>query len=77
MSVYVTQDEYMRVIMALAASRGDKGFTDSDIDAVCKWAFDARVRALLLENVLTGKMWLDVAQGGERDGEVMIRLPPE
>ena len=50
----LTEEESEYLILSLAMSRGDEGFTDEEVRGVLEWATNVRVNESLLHLVLEG-----------------------
>lgn len=61
----LTDDEASRLVLNLARTRGETGFTEDEGCVVIDWAQQAKLDAALLELVLCGEIGILV-----KDGEV-------
>lgn len=61
----LTDEEREKLIVALGVSRGDKGFTEEEVERIISWAEETLLNSALLDNVLDGYVSVDVAQDGE------------
>lgn len=69
----LTDEEVKAIIMSLARSRGDKGFTEIEVQVIVDWAIEVRVKAAMLEGILDGMFLVDL-KGGD---DVTVSIPPE
>lgn len=61
----LSEEEAKTFIMSLATHRGDKGFSESEAEAVVDWATEASIGQVLFLGVMTGDMFVDVNAEGE------------
>lgn len=59
----LSEREVEQVIMAVLYGRGEGSATEEELKQAVAWAEEARIDAACLENVLSGRMWLDVRNG--------------
>ena len=58
-----TELEIQKIIMALAVSRGEKGFSEEETDRLQTWCEQIKMAYLLLTMVLGGKLMVDMKDG--------------
>jgi hypothetical protein len=68
----LTEDEVEKVILALAAARGEESFTEEEVFELVKWAEKVRIEESLLSLLLDGLVNIDL-----RDGEPVFMLNDE
>ena len=61
---FLDEDEMNSLILSLAASRGDAGFTEEEAAEVVAWGERVRLEADLLELVLGGHVRVDFGPEG-------------
>lgn len=54
------EEEIKTLIIALAESRGDDGFTEEEASVALAWAEETEIAYALLQNVLRGNIAIDV-----------------
>lgn len=59
----INDEQAAQLIMSLAESRGDEGFTEEEAQAVLDWANGAIINFALLNGVLDGDIFTDVEEG--------------
>ena len=64
----VPEDDELRLIMALATTRGAVGFTTREATAVVTWARRARMDAALVDLVIKGGIRVNVGD----DGQILV-----
>lgn len=62
---FLSDREAQRLIMALARTRGDRGFTEADAQKLVEWATNARLDATMLDMVLAGVVRVDLRDDGK------------
>lgn len=60
----ITDDEIERLILSLATSRGDEGFSEDEVYAIVNWVQETRVSEIMINLVLNGTCDVDLI-GGE------------
>lgn len=63
MHEWIGQKDVQALIMNLARTRGDKGFTKDEAEALVQWVYQARVRAELATMIVQGMIQVDVVDG--------------
>ena len=64
----VPEDDELRLIMALATTRGEAGFTTREASAVVNWARWARMDVTLVDRAIKGEIRVDVGD----DGQILV-----
>ena len=64
----VPEDDELRLIMALATTRGAAGFTTREGTAVVNWARRARMDATLVDLAIKGEIRVNVGD----DGQILV-----
>ena len=68
---YLTENEQQTLALQLAATRGDKGFTDEEFAGVWSEAEGMRIQGLLLTLMLDGHLDWDW-----RNGKIVMKPKP-
>lgn len=61
----ISEKEAKTFLSSLNKHRGDKGFSQEEAEKVIAWATEASISHVLFEGVMTGDMFVDVADDGE------------
>jgi len=56
----LSEKQHMKIILALAASRGENGFTEEEATKVCTWAEQCMMEHTVLQLLLEGKLVVNV-----------------
>jgi hypothetical protein len=65
----LTEEEIQILILSLANSRGEEGFTEDEAYEVVKWAESVRIGEAMLENVLLGMVDINW-----KDSDVVVKI---
>lgn len=67
----LSDDDVQRLIMSLAAGRGESGFTKDDVRRLVNWAETTRINSGLLECILAGELFVS---NFKSDGEPLVTV---
>ena len=71
MDDFLSDDEKSRLVLAMLASRESGQATEKELLSLVDWARHVRIEYAMLENVLAGKMVVDMVKG-----EATFKLTP-
>jgi hypothetical protein len=60
---FLQQEEYDKLMAAFAARRGNRAILEEEVTVLRQWAEGARIKGGILENILHGKVTVDVVAG--------------
>lgn len=75
MTDILTEEQFERLVISLAKSRGDDGFTEEDFKIVADWAAETLLNQVLLQMVFEERVTVNVVDG--EIGFVGMRLKEE